>query len=34
MEILIQTNRLLNAILVDLLFEIAVPIEQPDGDEI
>ncbi len=34
MKILIQTDRLLNAFLVDLLFEIAVPIEQADGDEI
>ena len=34
MKVLIQTDRLLNAILVDLLFEIAVPIQQTDRDEI
>ena len=34
MKILIQTDRVLDAILVDLLLEISVAIEQADGDEI
>jgi hypothetical protein len=34
MEILVQADGVLNAILVDLLFEIAVAIEQPDRDKI
>ena len=33
MEILIQTDRFLHAFLIDLLLEVAVPIEQPDGDK-
>ena len=34
MEILVEIDGLLHAFLIDLLFEIAVPIEQADGDEI
>ncbi len=34
MEILIQADGLLGAVAIDLLFEIAVAIEQADGDEI
>src|SRR6476661_9874008 len=34
MKILVQADRVLNAVLVDLLFEIAVAIEQTDRDKI
>ena len=34
MKILVQVDRMLDAILVDLLFEIAVPVKQSDRDEI
>ena len=34
MKILIQTDGLLNAVLVDLLFEITVAIKESDGDEV
>ena len=34
MEVLIQADGMLNAILVDLLLEVAVPVEQSDGDEV
>ena len=34
MEILVQADRLLSAIAIDLLLEIAVPVEQPDRDEV
>ena len=34
MEVLVQADRLLDAVLVDLLFEIAVPIEQSDRDKV
>ncbi len=34
MEILVQADGFLHAFLVDLLFEIAVPVEQSDRDEI
>ncbi len=34
MEILVQADRFLHAVLVDLLIEISVSIEQADGDEI
>ena len=34
MKILVQTDGVLHAVLVDLLFEVAVPVEQSDRDEI
>ena len=34
MKILVEADRFLPAVLVDLLFEIAVPVKQPDRDEI
>ena len=34
MEILVEADGVLHAVLVDLLFEIAVPVEQADRDEI
>ena len=33
MEILVEADGVLDAFLIDLLFEIAVPVEQPDGDK-
>src|SRR5436190_11578693 len=34
MKILVQVDRLLHAVLVDLLFEITVSVKQPDCDEV
>ncbi len=33
MEVLVQIDRMLNAILVDFLPEITMPVEQPNGHE-